>query len=81
MKLLFLIILFIVFGGGIIILSLLKGISQLIFGRSIQNSSGADYHANRSNDCHEGTNNDNTARKIFAKNEGEYVKYEEVKDE
>lgn len=80
MKLLFLIILFIVFGGGMIILSLLKGISQMIFGKSAQTSSRYTSNTNRSANYNERTNNGDTSKKVFAKNEGEYVNYEEIKD-
>lgn len=74
-----LIIIFLVFGGGMLILSLLKGVSQLIFGKS--NASASQSHYRRQN---AGQNSDSDRRqpprKIFGESEGEYVKYEEVKD-
>ena len=76
MKLL-LILIFLVFGGGLLILSLLKSIGQLIFGKPV--SSTRQNYSRMNNNPYD-TERKQAQKKIFDRNEGEYVKYEEIKD-
>lgn len=76
-------ILFIIFAiaifGVMIILSLVKGIASFLFGRPNTSSNNRNY--SQRNDYYSQNNysgNDN--KKVFSKDEGEYVKFEEIKD-
>lgn len=62
-----------------IILSLVKGIASFLFGRPNTSSNNRNY--SQRNDYYSQNNysgNDN--KKVFSKDEGEYVKFEEIKD-
>ena len=69
----------IVIFGIMLVLSVINGVTSFLFGKSNTSSSN-----NRSNYRTQEQNSDmdtNKAyRKIFSKEEGEYVKYEEIKD-
>lgn len=61
--------------GVTLILSLVRGISSLIFGRSSNYAKSNNYTSSeQQNDTSQST------RKIFPKEEGEYVSYEEIKE-
>ena len=79
MKLLFLLLIFVVFGVAMFLFSIIRGVGQLIFGRpnSSTNNSGS-RQTNYNNNSTQHTQS--VQKKIFGKDEGEYVKYEEVKD-
>lgn len=71
-----LLILFLIFGGGILILSILRSIGLLIFGKPPGQS-----QYNKGNTKKNAQSQDEQLqKKVFDKTEGEYVKYEEVKD-
>lgn len=74
--LLFLIFAIIIF-GVMVLLSVVRGVSSFIFGKPSTSHSG--YTSNNrytsNNNASSGSN-----KKIFSKDEGEYVKYEEIKD-
>ncbi|MBF0648815.1 MULTISPECIES: DUF4834 family protein [Dysgonomonas] len=83
--LLFLIFAIIIF-GVMVLLSVVRGVSSFIFGKPSTSHSGYTsnnrYTSNnnasssgRSEHASSGSN-----KKIFSKDEGEYVKYEEIKD-
>lgn len=78
MKILILLLL-LVLGGGMLLLAILRSIGQLIFGKP----SGQSQQYNRKTNSNNRNTDEQTQqsqKKVFDKNEGEYVKYEEVKD-
>ncbi|WP_296939526.1 DUF4834 family protein [uncultured Dysgonomonas sp.] len=82
--LLFLIFAIIIF-GVMVLLSVVRGVSSFIFGKPSTSHSG--YTSNNrytSNNTSSSGRSEHTSsgsnKKIFSKDEGEYVKYEEIKD-
>lgn len=79
---LFLIFAIVIF-GIMLILSVVRGISSLIFGRPSSSYSGS---RQQSKDGFSGGsdrsqhNGSAKTHKVFSKDEGEYVKYEEIRD-
>ncbi len=79
-------VLFLIFSiaifGVMFLLSILKGVGSFIFGKS-SSQTGYSAYNNKSN-SHDGRNTDKSYqannKKVFSKDEGEYVKYEEIKD-
>ena len=61
-----------------LVLSVINGITSFLFGKS-NTSSNYRSHAGRQEDNSRGNTN-KAYKKIFSKEEGEYVKYEEIKD-
>lgn len=61
--------------GVTLILSLVRGISSLIFGRSSGYAKSNDYTAKGKQ-----YDTSQSSKKIFSKEEGEYVSYEEIKE-
>lgn len=59
------------------LLSLVKGVTSAIFGRS-----GTSFSGSRPSDPYgeKERYNFQTSKKVFSENEGEYVKYEEIKE-
>lgn len=84
MTFIFFLIFAIVIFGIMLILSLLRGLSSFIFGKPTSSFSGSGYRATsdfsggRNKEQHNGTAK--THHKVFSKDEGEYVKYEEIKE-
>ena len=74
-----LLLLFLVLGGGMLILAILRGIGQLIFGKPVSSSQSGYSNANNRKSSNTDTYQ-SPQKKVFDRNEGEYVKYEEVKD-
>lgn len=72
-----LLFIFFIFGFGMLLFSILRGVGQMIFGKQSYNN-----HSGNSNPkSHFSTNErSDNAKKIFNKNEGEYVNYEEIKE-
>ncbi len=64
--------------GIMLVLSVINGITSFLFGKS-NTSSNYRSHAGRQEDNSRGNTN-KAYKKIFSKDEGEYVKYEEIKD-
>lgn len=80
MKILILLLL-LVLGGGMLLLAILRSIGQLLFGRPTGQSQRYGKKTNNTNDNRNDYNQaSQSQKKVFDKNEGEYVKYEEVKD-
>ncbi|MFC4674287.1 DUF4834 family protein [Dysgonomonas termitidis] len=79
--LLFLIFAIIIF-GVMVLLSIVRGVSSFIFGKPSTSHSG--YTSNNrytsGNTSSSGRADTASNKKIFSKDEGEYVKYEEIKD-
>ena len=73
-----LLFIFVVFGFGMLFLNLLKGIGRMMFGKQAF-ANGARTNNYKSDSSDEGQAR-TTTKKIFDKNEGEYVSYEEIKD-
>lgn len=71
-----LLILFLIFGGGILILSILRSIGLLLFGKP----QGQSQYNKGNNKQNTQSQEEQFQKKVFDKNEGEYVKYEEIKD-
>lgn len=81
MTLIFFIIFAIAIFGVMLVLTLLKGIASLLFGRSNTSSNNKNNRYSQKNNyysqnSHSGDDN----QKVFSKDEGEYVKFEEIKD-
>lgn len=77
MTILFILLSIVIF-GFIFIFSLIKGISTLLFGKS-----NGVFYQNQYQDTNTGNNHANGkqhSKKIFSKDEGEYIGYEEIKD-
>ncbi|WP_029904724.1 DUF4834 family protein [Prevotella sp. 10(H)] len=75
--LLFLIFAIVIF-GIMFLLSIVRGVSSFIFGKP---SSSQGYTSNHASSAGKTAyNNQKSHRKVFSKEEGEYVKYEEIKD-
>ncbi|MFV0535977.1 MAG: DUF4834 family protein [Dysgonomonas sp.] len=77
------ILLFLIFAiaifGIMLVLSVINGITSFLFGKSNNTSSNYRSHTQRQEyNSHENTNK--SYKKIFSKEEGEYVKYDEIKD-
>lgn len=76
---LFLILAIVIF-GVMMILSLIKGVGSFIFGKP----SSSSFSGYRANNSYAGTEQEHHAsknrQKVFSKDEGEYVKFEEIKD-
>lgn len=64
--------------GIMLVLSVINGITSFLFGKS-NTSSSYRSHAGRQESNSQG-NTSKAYKKIFSKEEGEYVKYEEIKD-
>lgn len=73
-------ILFILFSlvifGIVLISSLVRGIGSFIFGSRSTTQRNYSSYSDRSSNHY----TDHTSKKVFLKDEGEYVKYEEIKD-
>ncbi|MDR2951443.1 MAG: DUF4834 family protein [Prevotella sp.] len=84
MTFIFFLIFAIVIFGIMLILTLVRGISSFIFGKPSSSFSGSGYQTTsgfsggREKSQHNGTAK--THHKVFSKDEGEYVKYEEIKE-
>lgn len=61
--------------GVTLILTLVRGVSSLIFGRSSNYSKTNSYTARE-----EQYDTSQVSKKVFSKDEGEYVSYEEIKE-
>ncbi len=83
MTFIFFLIFAIVIFGIMLILTLVRGISSFIFGKPSSSFSGSGYQTTsgfsggRDKSQHNGTAK---THKVFSKDEGEYVKYEEIKE-
>lgn len=82
--LLFLIFAIIIF-GVMVLLSVVRGVSSFIFGKPSTSHSGYtsnNRYTSNNNTSSSGQSDYSSAsnKKIFSKDEGEYVKYEEIKD-
>ena len=75
MSLLIFFILAIFIFGVTLILSLVRGISSLIFGRSSNYAKSNSYTSREQQ-----YDTSQSSKKIFSKEEGEYVSYEEIKE-
>lgn len=77
---LFLIFAIIIF-GVMLVLSFVKGISSLLF-RKPSYTNGNKYYedANQNQQYEDSSYSSKSQKKIFSKNEGEYVSYEEIKE-
>jgi len=75
-------ILFIIFAiaifGVMLLLTVIKGITSFLFGKSDAFSGYGDRAESQKNRPHDYAGR--TYKKVFSKDEGEYVKYEEVKE-
>ncbi|MDR2956165.1 MAG: DUF4834 family protein [Prevotella sp.] len=76
MTLLFFILFAVVIFGVMIILSILRGVSSVLFGKQQTSYSSGNYSSTSDNQSYQETNKPH--KKVFAKDEGEYVSYEEV---
>lgn len=83
MTLIFFLIFSIAILGIMFVFSLIRGVASFIFGRP----SSSPFSGHRTNNTYSSNNNEqynhsskNDQRKVFAKNEGEYVKFEEIKE-
>lgn len=79
---LFLIFAVIVF-GAILLFSLLRGVSSLLFGKqsySSGNRRSGSYTENQRHKNNTDFYSSKEHRKVFSKDEGEYVSYEEIKE-
>lgn len=72
-----LLFIFLIFGFGMLLFSILRGVGQMMFGKQTYNNNTR--NNNHKSNFSEREKNDN-AKKIFNKNEGEYVNYEEIKE-
>lgn len=62
-----------------LVLSVINGITSFLFGKS--NNTSSNYrNQDRRQEYNSNENTNKAYKKIFSKEEGEYVKYEEVKD-
>lgn len=78
-------ILFFVFSilllGLVFIITIIKGIASFLFGRSNSSTGRGGSHSYDRGYTQKGdSNSDSESKKIFSKDEGEYVSFEEVKD-
>ena len=83
MGFLFFLILSVVVFGIVLILSLLRGVSSLFFGRpasSAYSSQRGNTSGYRESSSHNDYHSSKPKKKVFSKDEGEYVHYEEIKD-
>lgn len=64
--------------GVMILMSVAKGVASIFCKPS--SSSGSGFGNNRTSNNNNTYNSSNTTKKVFSKDEGEYVSYEEVKD-
>lgn len=79
---LFLIFAIIIF-GVMLVLSFVKGISSLLFGKSSYSNGNKYYEASNQSRQYEDSTYSSTStsqKKVFSKHEGEYVPYEEIKE-
>ncbi|MBK5719486.1 DUF4834 family protein [Dysgonomonas sp. Marseille-P4677] len=72
----------IVIFGVMLVLSLVRGIGSFIFGRSssTQDRSYSSYKKTYSDSSSSHNTSSYSGKKIFSKDEGVYVKYEEIKE-
>ena len=64
--------------GIMLVLSVINGITSFLFGKPNTSSNYRSYSEKRESDPHRGASK--VYKKIFSKEEGEYVKYEEIRD-
>lgn len=76
---LFLILAIVIF-GIMIVLTIIKGVGTLIFGKPSSSHSGYKANDNYTTQGKEYNDPSSPRQKVFSKDEGEYVKYEEIKD-
>lgn len=70
----------IVIFGIMFIFSIIRGVGSFIFGRSSTQSENYSSYNETYSDTSPNRDTSNSGKKIFSKDEGEYVKYEEIKD-
>lgn len=70
----------IVIFGIMFVFSLIRGIGSFIFGKSSSQTRGYSTYNKTYSDTSSNYASSSPDKKVFSKNEGEYVKYEEVKD-
>ncbi|MBD8389736.1 DUF4834 family protein [Dysgonomonas sp. BGC7] len=80
MSLIFFIIFAVMILGVMMLLSVIKGVASLIFRRPSSSYNAASGNQYRSSTSRGDSNSAGESKKVFSKNEGEYVSYEEIKD-
>lgn len=83
MTLIFFIILAIAIFGVMLVSSLIRGVTSFIFGKPSSSTFSGYHQPNGSHTNSNGSQYNNTKehhRKVFSKDEGEYVKFEEIKE-
>lgn len=63
-----------------LILSILRGVGQLIFGKPDNTNTQQNKKSYYNAKSRTGYREEKDSKKIFAKDEGEYIKYEEITD-
>lgn len=70
----------IVIFGVMLVISFVKGVSSFLFGKPFYSASNRYDSSNRNQQNEDSSYSSKMQRKIFSKDEGEYVSYEEIKE-